>query len=169
MNTHESSMRCVWQSVRKRSVSVKGPLSSLAPKQPLSEKKSREGQQNDCAKSLDHQKARGQAQGFLKHKTNNNLNAESGVKMGVCVCVCVQAPFGCPHLDDDVSLAGAAAVQLAMLLHHDDLALLLHLVSVLLHMVEDAPVVLLGDAHKLVHNHMRTLNELVVEEHTALG
>ena len=63
----------------------------------------------------------------------------------VCVCVCV-----CAHLDDDVAFARAAAVQLAVFLHHDDLALLLHLVRVLLHVVEDAPVVLLGHAHKLL-------------------
>lgn len=48
-----------------------------------------------------------------------------------------------------MSLAGAASVQLSVLLHHDDLALLLHLVRVLLHVVEDAPVVLLGDADQL--------------------
>lgn len=63
-----------------------------------------------------------------------------------------------------MSLPGAAAVQLAMFLHHDDLSLLLHLVCVLLHMVEDPPVVLLGDAHKLVHNDMGTADELIVQE-----
>lgn len=53
------------------------------------------------------------------------------------------------HLDDDVSLPGAGAVQLTVLLDHDDLALLLHLLHVLLHLVEDAAVVLLRYAHKL--------------------
>lgn len=53
------------------------------------------------------------------------------------------------HLDDDVSFAGAGAVQFTVLLHHDDLALLLDLLHVLLHLVEDAAVVLLGYAHKL--------------------
>lgn len=73
-----------------------------------------------------------------------------------------------PHLNDDVALPGAAAVQLSVLLHHDDLALLLHLVCVLLHMVEDAAVVLLCDAHKLVHNNMRKSNELTVEQDVSL-
>lgn len=74
-----------------------------------------------------------------------------------------------PHLDDDVALPGAAAVQLSVLLHHDDLALLLHLVRVLLHMVEDAAVVLLCDAHKLVHNDMRKSNEPIVEQEVSLN
>lgn len=74
-----------------------------------------------------------------------------------------------PHLDDDVALPGAAAVQLPVLLHHDDLALLLHLVRVLLHMVEDAAVVLLGDAHELVHNNMRKSNEAIVEQEAGLN
>lgn len=53
------------------------------------------------------------------------------------------------HLDDDVSFSGAGAVQLAVFLHHHYLAFLLHLLHVLLHLVEDAAVVLLGYAHKL--------------------
>lgn len=66
-----------------------------------------------------------------------------------------------------MSLPGPAAVQLSVLLHHHDLPLLLHLVRVLLHMVEDAPVVLLGDAHELVEDDMRKAGELVVEQNTA--
>lgn len=48
-----------------------------------------------------------------------------------------------------MSLPGAGAVQLTVLLDHDDLALLLHLLHVLLHLVEDTAVVLLRYAHKL--------------------
>lgn len=59
------------------------------------------------------------------------------------------------HLDDDVSLPGTAAVEFPVLLHHHNLTLLLHFVGVLLHVVEDAPVVLLGDADKLVEDNMR--------------
>lgn len=75
--------------------------------------------------------------------------------------------FKITNLDDDVSLPGAAAVQLAVLLHHHNLPLLLHLVRVLLHVVEDAPVVLLGDADELVEDDMRTAGELVVEQNIA--
>lgn len=71
-------------------------------------------------------------------------------------------------LDDNVSLPGPGAVQLAVLLHHHNLPLLLHLVRVLLHMVEDATVVLLGDAHELVEDDMRTASELVEEHDVAL-
>lgn len=53
------------------------------------------------------------------------------------------------HLDDNVSLPGAGAVQFTVFLHHDDLPFLLHLLHVLLHLVEDAAVVLLGYTHKL--------------------
>lgn len=67
-----------------------------------------------------------------------------------------------------MSLPGPAAVKLAVLLHHHNLPLLLHLVRVLLHMVEDAPVVLLGDADKLVEDDMGKASELVVEQNTAL-
>lgn len=67
-----------------------------------------------------------------------------------------------------MSLPGPAAVQLPVLLHHHDLALLLHLVRVLLHMVEDAPVVLLGDADELVEDDMGKADELVVESNAAL-
>lgn len=67
-----------------------------------------------------------------------------------------------------MSLSGAAAVQLAVLLHHHDLPLLLHLVRVFLHVVEDAPVILLGDADELVEDDMRTAGELVVEQKIAL-
>lgn len=72
------------------------------------------------------------------------------------------------NLNDDVSLSGAAAVQLAVLLDHHNLPLLLDLVRVLLHMVEDAPVVLLGDADELVEDDMGTAGELVVEQKIAL-
>lgn len=53
------------------------------------------------------------------------------------------------HLDDDVSFPGAGAVQFTVLLHHNDLPFLLHLLHVLLYLVEDAAVVLLGYTHKL--------------------
>ena len=56
---------------------------------------------------------------------------------------------GASHLDDDMSFPGSSAVQLPVLLHHDDLTLLLHLLHVLLHLVEDAAVILLCYAHKL--------------------
>lgn len=71
------------------------------------------------------------------------------------------------HLNNNVSLSGSAAVQLSVLLHHDYLTLLLHLVCVLLHMVEDAPVVLLGDADELVEDDMGTTGELVVQQNIA--
>lgn len=71
-------------------------------------------------------------------------------------------------LDDNVSLPGPTAVKLSVLLHHHNLPLLLHLVRVLLHMVENAPVVLLGDAYKLVEDDMGKPGELVVEQNTAL-
>lgn len=67
-----------------------------------------------------------------------------------------------------MSLPGAAAVEFTVLLHHHDLPLLLHLVRVLLHMVEDAPVVLLGDADELVEDDMRKAGEVVVEQNAAL-
>lgn len=76
--------------------------------------------------------------------------------------------FKIANLDDNVSLPGAAPVQLAVLLHHHNLPLLLHLVCVFLHMVEDAPVVLLGDADELVEDDMGKAGELVVEQNTAL-
>lgn len=53
------------------------------------------------------------------------------------------------HLDDDVTLSGAGAVQFPVLLHHNDLSFFLNLLHVLLYLVEDAAVVLLGYAHKL--------------------
>lgn len=71
------------------------------------------------------------------------------------------------HLDDNVSLPGPTAIKLSVLLHHHNLALLLHLVRVFLHMVEDAPVVLLGDADELVEDDMRTAGELVEKKDTA--
>ena len=67
-----------------------------------------------------------------------------------------------------MSLPGPTAIKLAVLLHHHNLPLLLHLVCVLLHMVEDATVVLLGDAHKLVDDDMGKASEFVVEQNTAL-
>lgn len=67
-----------------------------------------------------------------------------------------------------MSLSGPAAVKLTVLFHHYNLPLLFHLVCVLLHMVEDAPVVLLGDADELVEDDMWTAGELVVEQHIAL-
>lgn len=72
------------------------------------------------------------------------------------------------HLDDDVPFSGPAAVELAVLLHHHYLALLLHLVRVLLHVVENTPVVLLGDAHELAEDDMRKASELVVQQNAAL-
>lgn len=72
------------------------------------------------------------------------------------------------NLDDNVSLPGPAAVKLAVLLYHHNLPLLLHLVRVLLNMVKDAPVVLLGDADKLVEDDMGKADELVVQQNTAL-
>lgn len=53
------------------------------------------------------------------------------------------------HLDYYVSFPGAGAVQFAVFLHHNNLTFLLHLLHVLLHLVEDAAVVLLGYTHKL--------------------
>lgn len=67
------------------------------------------------------------------------------------------------NLDHDVSFPGPTAVELSVLLHHHNLPLLLHLVRVLLHMVEDTPVVLLSDADELVEDDMRTAGELVEE------
>lgn len=66
-----------------------------------------------------------------------------------------------------MSFSGATAVELTVLFHHHDLALLLHFVRVLLHMVEDTPVVLLGDAHELVEDDMRKASELVVQPDAA--
>lgn len=53
------------------------------------------------------------------------------------------------RLDNDVSFSGAGAIQLAMFFNHDDFPLLLHLLHVLLHLVQDAAVVLLCYTHKL--------------------
>lgn len=53
------------------------------------------------------------------------------------------------HLDDNVSLPGACAIELAMLLHHHNLALFFYLLHVLLDLVENAAVILLCYAHKL--------------------
>lgn len=53
------------------------------------------------------------------------------------------------HLDDNMSFPGTSAVQFTVLLHHDDLSFFLDLLHVLLHLVEDAAVVLLGYTHKL--------------------
>lgn len=64
--------------------------------------------------------------------------------------------------------SGATAIQLTVLLYHHDLALLLHFVCVLLHVVEDTPVVLLGDAHELVEDDMRKASEVVVQQNAAL-
>lgn len=39
------------------------------------------------------------------------------------------------HLDDNVSFPGASPIQFSVFLDHDDLAFLLHLLHVLLHLV----------------------------------
>lgn len=76
--------------------------------------------------------------------------------------------YSATNLDDYVSFPGATAVQFAVLLHHYDLPLLFNLVRVLLHMVEDAPVVFLSDADELVEDDMGTADEFVVEQNIAL-
>lgn len=48
-----------------------------------------------------------------------------------------------------MSFSGASAVQFSVLLHHDNFSFFLDLLHVLLHLVEDAAVVLLGYTHKL--------------------
>lgn len=53
------------------------------------------------------------------------------------------------YLDDNVPFPGAGAVEFTVFLHHNNFSFLLNLLHVLLHLVEDAAVVLLGYTHKL--------------------
>lgn len=53
------------------------------------------------------------------------------------------------YLDDDVPFPGASAVQFTVFFHHDDLSFLLHLLHVLLHLVQNAAIVLLCYTDKL--------------------
>lgn len=48
-----------------------------------------------------------------------------------------------------MSFSGAGAIELAMFFNHDDFPFLLHLLHILLHLVQDAAVVLLRYTHKL--------------------
>lgn len=53
------------------------------------------------------------------------------------------------YLDHNVSFPSPRSVQFAVFLHHHDLSFLLHLLHVLLHLIENAAIVLLCYTHKL--------------------
>lgn len=74
-------------------------------------------------------------------------------------CWCHNSSALHSHLNDDVSLSGACAIELAMFLHHHDLALFFYLLHVLLDLVENAAVILLCYAHKLTEGKIIQRNE----------
>lgn len=53
------------------------------------------------------------------------------------------------YLDDNVTFPCSSAVKLSVLLHHHNLPFLFYLLHVLLHLVEDAAIILLGYTDKL--------------------
>lgn len=65
------------------------------------------------------------------------------------------------HLDNYVSFPGPAAIQLSVLLYHNDFSFLLHFVSVFFHVVQNPPVVLLGYTHKLSPNNTELLMDIL--------
>lgn len=71
------------------------------------------------------------------------------------------------HLNYNVPFPGACAVQFTVFFNHNNLPFLFHLLHVLLHLVEDAAVVLLGYTHKLDKTGQNNKHNLRTDDYSA--